>query len=100
MSGQEGRFAMHYELNKSMFFWHWLVPQHGTGRALTKAGAKRAAEALIARLKKLRRRSSKPARKGDQTARQRIDFAKMAALPVETVISTVSLTRRSITPTL
>jgi hypothetical protein len=43
---------MHYELNKSFFFWHWLVPQGGEGRSLTKAGAKRAAEALIARMKK------------------------------------------------
>ncbi len=43
---------MHYELNKSFFFWHWLVPQYGEGRSLTKGGAKRAAEALIARMKK------------------------------------------------
>jgi hypothetical protein len=35
-----------------MFVWHWLVPQFGEGRSLTRGGAKRAAEALIAGMKK------------------------------------------------
>jgi hypothetical protein len=43
---------MHYELNKTLLLWHWLVPRGGKGRSLTKAGAKRAAKALIARMKK------------------------------------------------
>jgi len=43
---------MHYELIRTFLFWRWLVPTFGEGRALTKGGAKRAAEALIARIKK------------------------------------------------
>ena len=48
---------MHYELNWSFPFWRWFVPPFGEGRALTKAGAKRSAEALILRLQEARRPS-------------------------------------------
>ena len=49
---------MHYELNWSFPFWRWLVPPFGEGRSLTKAGAKRSAEAMILSLKAARRLSS------------------------------------------
>ena len=43
---------MRYELHKSFFFWRWSVTHGGKGVALTKAGAKRSAEALIEHLKR------------------------------------------------